>query len=620
MVVDNAEDIFIADTNNNVIREVAGTTAGGKTAGDIYTVVGTNVAGFTGDGGAAAAAELNAPQGLALDGAGDLLIGDSLNIRVRSVAGIANEALVPVANLTPSGLTFTAQPQNVASPPKPVTLTNNGTAILTGIAITLAGADAAEFSLAPAGTCGATLTAGQSCTINVTFTPNAVRAFAAEVSIANNAIGSPQTIALNGTGQLGSPTDVVTPNPIAFTTPQVVGVASAALPVTLSNATGTGALVISSITFGGANTTDFTETNNCGTTVAVGATCTINVIFNPTSVTPPARAATLILTDNAADSPQSVPVTGNAIAPAISVTPASLTFASQTVKTASAPQTVTIKNTGTGPLSFTGTGITIAGANAADFAIVGAGDTCSAPLAAGATCSFNVVYNPAAAGTSTATIVVADSVPSSPQLIPLSGTATATPPTLALTFGPATGASPSQTVTAGQTATYMLQISANVGATVTFSCSGAPTAATCPAPAPVTLTANTPAPVAVTVSTTARGMLAPQSEPATRMQPPVALQMLPLSVLAVLLLIVTLLAAAQSPAARLRFARVALSACLVLMPIVAATLLVGCGGGSSSTPPPPPPVTGTPAGTYTITVTATSGSTTATTPLTLIVQ
>jgi hypothetical protein len=623
IAVDNAEDIFIADTNNNVIREVAGTTAGGKTAGDIYTVagnptVGSNVAGFAGDGGPATSAELNTPQGLALDGAGDLLIGDSMNNRVRSVAGIANVAAVPVASFQPSSLTFMSQPLTIKSTAQVVTLTNNGGATLTGIAITLGGTNATNFT--DTTTCTATLAAAANCTISVTFTPTVVGPASATLSIADNAVGSPQTIALNGTGQLGSPKDVVTPNPIAFTTPQLVGVASAALPVTLSNATGTGALVISSITFGGANTTDFTQTNNCGTSVAVGATCTINVIFDPTSVTPPARAATLIITDNAADSPQSVAVTGNAIAPAISITPASLTFASQTVKTASAPQTVTIKNTGTGPLSFTGTGITISGANAADFAIVGAGDTCSPPLAAGATCSFNVVYNPAAAGTSTATIVVADSVPSSPQLIPLSGTATATPPTLALTFGPAAGASPSQTVTAGQAATYMLQISANVGATVTFSCSGAPTAATCPAPATVALTANTPAPVAVTVSTTARGMMAPQSEPATRMQPPVALQMLPLSVLAMLLLIVTLLAATQSPAGRLRFARVALSACLVLMPIVAATLLVGCGGGSSSTPPPPPPVTGTPAGTYPITVTATSGSTTATTQLTLVVQ
>jgi hypothetical protein len=87
---------------------------------------------------------------------------------------------------------------------------------------------------------------------------------------------------------------------------------------------------------------------------------------------------------------------------------------------------------------------------------------------------------------------------------------------------------------------------------------------------------------------------------------------------AVLLLIATLLATTQSPAGRLRFARVALSACLVLMPIAAATLLGGCGGGGGSSPAPP--VTGTPAGTYTITVTATSGSTTGKTTLTLIVQ
>ena len=95
--------------------------------------------------------------------------------------------------------------------------------------------------------------------------------------------------------------------------------------------------------------------------------------------------------------------------------------------------------------------------------------------------------------------------------------------------------------------------------------------------------------------------------------------MLPLSVLAMLLLIVTLLAATQSPAGRLRLARVVLSACLVLMPIVAATLSAVAAAALQLTPPPPP-VTGTPAGSYTIAVTATSGSTTAATQLTLVVQ
>jgi len=62
-----------------------------------------------------------------------------------------------------------------------------------------------------------------------------------------------------------------------------------------------------------------------------------------------------------------------------------------------------------------------------------------------------------------------------------------------------------------------------------------------------------------------------------------------------------------------------MSLCLILMPIVASTVLVGCGGGSSSSTPPPAQ-TGTPAGTYAITVTATSGSTNTTAALTLVVQ
>jgi trimeric autotransporter adhesin len=612
MVVDNAENIFIADTNNHVIREVAGKTSGGKTAGDIYTVAGKNVAGFTGDGAAATAAELNSPQGLAIDGAADLLISDSQNNRVRSVAAIANLTPVAVASFDKSSLTFLAQPLNIQSTAQVVTVTNNGGVALTGIAITTTGTGFANTT-----TCTATLAPAANCTISVTFTPTAVGASAGMVSVADSAANTPQTITLNGTGQTGVPVDVVTPNPLAFT-PQSVGVPSAALPVTVSNATGTGPLVITAITFGGTNGSDFSQTNTCGTlpaTVAVGATCTINVVFNPTSGTPAARTATLTLADNATNS--SINITGTATVATISFAPTSLTFASQSVATASTPQAITVKNTGTAALTFTG--ITIAGPNKADFTL-GSATTCSGTgtLAPAATCTLSVIYKPAAAGTSTAMVIAADNATGGSQTINLTGTATATPPALTLNLAAASGGSTSATVAAGATATYMLQISANQNATVTFACTGAPTAATCNAPASTPLTANTPAAVSVTVATTARGMLVPQSEPATRMQPPAAIRMLPLSALAMLLLIATLLAATQTPAGRKRFARVALSACLVLMPIVAATLIVGCGGGSSSTTPPP--VTGTPAGTYMITVTATSGSTTANTQLTLVVQ
>ena len=311
-------------------------------------------------------------------------------------------------------------------------------------------------------------------------------------------------------------------------------------------------------------------------------------------------------------------ITGTATVAAISFTPTSLTFPSQAAGTASAPQAITVTNTGTAALTFTG--IAIAGPNKADFNWAGDHLHQHRHLGLRRSMHHQRDYKPAAAaGTSTAMVIVADNARAAHKR----STSPARPRRLRPSAYPEPRRSQWQftdaTVTAGKTATYSLQISANQNvSSVSFTCTGAPTAATCPVPATVALTANTPAAVTVTVSTTARGMLAPQSEPATRMQPPAAIQMLPLSVLAVLLLIITLLAATQSPAGRLRFARVALSVCLVLMPIVAATLLVGCGGGSSSTPPPP--VTGTPAGTYTITVTATSGSTTATTQLTLVVQ
>jgi len=86
--------------------------------------------------------------------------------------------------------------------------------------------------------------------------------------------------------------------------------------------------------------------------------------------------------------------------------------------------------------------------------------------------------------------------------------------------------------------------------------------------------------------------------------------------------IVTLMAAMRSPALRMRAVRVAITACLVLMPIAASSLLTGCAssGGSSSTPPPPVVVPGTPAGTYTITLTAMVAGQAQASQLTLTVQ
>jgi len=76
VVVDDNGDIFIADTGNNRIRQVT-------PDGVIHTIAGQNAAAFGGDGGPAAAAQITAPGGLVLDGAGDLYFADTGNNRVR---------------------------------------------------------------------------------------------------------------------------------------------------------------------------------------------------------------------------------------------------------------------------------------------------------------------------------------------------------------------------------------------------------------------------------------------------------------------------------------------------------------------------------------------------------
>lgn len=79
VAVDASGNLYIADTNNQRVREVSG--------GTIQTIAGTGAAGFSGDGGAATAAQLDRPTALAVDGQGNLYIADTGNQRIRKIAG-----------------------------------------------------------------------------------------------------------------------------------------------------------------------------------------------------------------------------------------------------------------------------------------------------------------------------------------------------------------------------------------------------------------------------------------------------------------------------------------------------------------------------------------------------
>lgn len=209
----------------------------------------------------------------------------------------------PVVSLSPPTLAFSSQTVGTTSASQTITLSNTGNAVLDIDSITITGANAGEFN--QTNSCSASLAGDSSCTITVTFTPTAAGPAAASVTFTDNAAGSPQAVSLSGTGagQTGAPIVSLSPTTLTFNG-QAVGT-STSLPVTLTN-TGTANLGIDNISVTGPDAEEFSETDNCGKLLAPNASCTITVTFAPTNVG--IATASISITDNAAGSPQMVPL------------------------------------------------------------------------------------------------------------------------------------------------------------------------------------------------------------------------------------------------------------------------------------------------------------------------
>jgi Bacterial Ig-like domain (group 3)/FG-GAP-like repeat/Abnormal spindle-like microcephaly-assoc'd, ASPM-SPD-2-Hydin len=309
-----------------------------------------------------------------------------------------------IAQLSPASLNFGNQTVDMVSAAKIVTLTNEGNIALTISSIGITGTDHADF--AQSHTCGASVAAGASCTISVTFTPTTTGTRTATLSILDNAPQSPQTVGLTGVGVL--PAVTFAPTSLAFPT-QIVFTTSAAKTVTLTNS-GVGVLKITSV----AVTGQFAQTNNCGSTVDPSSSCTLTVTFKPTSTG--ALAGSIAVTDNAPGSPQKVALTGTGTA--VELRPTSVNFGNQPTGTTSLVQTITLTNQGHATIS---TSITITGADPADFAQT---NTCGTSVVSGASCFIKVTFTPKAAGARSAAVSVTDNGGGSPQKVPLAGTGT----------------------------------------------------------------------------------------------------------------------------------------------------------------------------------------------------
>ncbi|MBV9808688.1 MAG: choice-of-anchor D domain-containing protein [Solirubrobacterales bacterium] len=443
-----------------------------------------------------------APTGAGIRAA-SLQVTDNASDSPESVS-LSGTGTAPTVALAPSSLTFGSQLVGTTSGAQTVTLTNSGTAPLTVSSISVTGANAGDF--AEANSCPiapATLAVNGSCTISATFAPTAAGGRTAAIQVADSAANSPQTVSLSGSGVAQAPAVTLSPTSVAFGSQQVGGTSSAR-SILLTN-TGNASLSIGSIAIAGANSGDFAQTNTCPSSLAAGANCTISVTFAPAAAG--SRTASVQVSDNAGDSPQSAPLSGTGTAPGVSLSPTSLAFGSQLLGSTSTAQTVTLTNSGAAPLSING--ISVTGANPGDFAESDNCPAAPATLAANATCSVSITFSPAAAGSRAATVQITDNAANSPQSFSVSGTGATPAPAVTLSKSSLTFASQltgttssAQSVTLTNSGTAALSLS---GIAVTGANAGDfAESDNCPA-APATLAINATCSISVTFSPGASG-------------------------------------------------------------------------------------------------------------------
>jgi hypothetical protein len=368
------------------------------------------------------------------------------------------------------------------------------------------------------------------------------------------------------------------------------GVASASRTVTLSNLGG-GPLALADVTASG----DFSASDTCGAQLAAFASCAIDVTFTPTAKGQ--RQGTLTITENSSDAAGAtlnVRLVGDATTGPVpqfsnnQSTSPTLQFPAQLVgMTSTLAETLT--NVGDAAMPISGIGVSSGTLN-----FTKETNDCPSPLDVGSSCTISVTFSPSSGGTHYGVITL--------NYISSSGSAA----TLSFgvngigqdfTYNPPPPNTGTASVAAGGTATFTFQLVPQGGfnQTVSLTCGTVPLNTTCTlSRTSVPLDGTNAVTVTATVVTTARSGLTPRPRhvPPTPAGPrvPVAFWWLGLAALLGMAL-------AVRRSARLRWLVLPAALTLVLM-----WTACGGGGGSGSLPK------GTPAGSWTLTVTGTSGS------------
>ncbi len=290
--------------------------------------------------------------------------------------------------LVPNHYTWGSRPINVTSTTQSVALTNLSTIPLNLSNMTITGTNSGNFAIQST-TCGAQVAAGAGCSVLLTFTPTSLGTFSASLNVYDDGGGSPQTFALGGTGGKGITSIALAPaGPTLGVghTQQFVATATYS-DGTMANVTSTASWTSSSPGVATVGATTGLATAVGGGTSAISAT--IGTMTGSTTLTVPGTTK-------------------------VSLTPATLTFKATNIGTASTTQVVTLTNSAASSLAINSQNI-----SGPDFLV--SSTTCGASLAAGSKCQISIVEQPTAGGTLSETLSVADSDPSSPQVVALNG-------------------------------------------------------------------------------------------------------------------------------------------------------------------------------------------------------
>ncbi len=361
------------------------------------------------------------------------------------VATLTGTGIASAITFSPPALAFSTQAVGTTSPAQHVTVSNSGSNTVQFGTIGISG----DFGIA-ANTCVGSLSPGQQCGFDVTFSPMLDGTRYGTVILPDQFTTHQMQVQGNGRG---TAVVAVTPGTLQFGS-VTVGGTSAAQSITLKN-TGTAAATVATPTITG----DFlVSANTCSSALAAGGgSCSIAVEFAPTAEG--ARSGNLTVTDSTGTHTVALSGTGTG-QPVVALSPASLTFDRTAIGGTSTAQTVTVTNSGSGSATLKTPTIT------GDFAITS--NACSSTLAAGATCTLAVAFGPTATGSRTGLLTLADSAGN--HTVQLSGTGVGQP---AVSVAPASLAfaataigvtSTAQSVTVANTGTSTATLS---GATIT---------------------------------------------------------------------------------------------------------------------------------------------------------